>query len=205
MASADNIDLSSELTFANAFRFPLQNAESRRELLMGAGLLLLPFVGWLLNMGHRIEFVHRMQHGRRAWPSWQGWSRLLAHGTITFLGMIYYYFPALMLIQFGPPLWRLLGVTLFFLATIAIPGFMSHYCRNFDPREIYDPFRALKRVRQGGSLYWKAWAIALTALLLSFTGLLFLGVGFLVTSVWFWQVAGYAFANVFTKLPADSR
>jgi hypothetical protein len=36
-------------------------------------------------------------------------------------------------------------------------------------------------------------------LLLSFMGLLACGVGFLVTSVWFWQLAGFSFATVFTQ------
>lgn len=52
---------------------------------------------------------------------------------------------------------------------------------------------------EGGPAYWHAWAIALSALVLSFLGLLALGVGFLVTSVWFWQVAGFSFARVFTR------
>ena len=52
---------------------------------------------------------------------------------------------------------------------------------------------------QGGAAYWRAWSIALTALVLSLSGLLVLGVGFLVTSVWFWQVAGFSFASVFTQ------
>jgi len=84
-------------------------------------------------------------------------------------------------------------------ATIAIPGYMSHYCREFDTAEIYDPFRALRRCMQGGIAYWHAWLIALTALMVSFVGLLALGVGFLVTSVWFWQVAGFSFASVLTQ------
>jgi hypothetical protein len=44
-----------------------------------------------------------------------------------------------------------------------------------------------------------AWAIALAALLCSFLGLLAFGVGFLFTSVWFWQVAGFSFATAFTN------
>ena len=43
------------------------------------------------------------------------------------------------------------------------------------------------------------WAIALAALALSFTGILFLGVGFLFTSVWFWQVAGFSFATAMAQ------
>jgi len=41
----------------------------------------------------------------------------------------------------------------------------------------------------------------------SFSGLLALGAGFLFTSVWFWQVAGFSFASVFTRrfgLDADA-
>ncbi len=76
---------------------------------------------------------------------------------------------------------------------------MSHYCYTLDAREIFNPLIALRRVFQGGLLYWRAWAIALTALCLSFTGLLVFGLGFLLTSVWFWQVAGFAFASVFTQ------
>ncbi len=94
---------------------------------------------------------------------------------------------------------NVVAVLLLIAATIAIPGYMTHYCHDFDAREIFNPFRALRRVFEGGSAYWKAWAIALTALLLSFLGLLAAGVGFLFTSVWFWQVAGFSFASVFSK------
>ena len=87
----------------------------------------------------------------------------------------------------------------FVLATLAIPGFMTHYCVAFDPREILRPARALRRVLEAGPAYWKAWGIALSALALSFLGLLGLGVGFLFTSVWFWQVAGFSFASVFAQ------
>lgn len=197
------IDLRTPLSLRSAFAFPLQTRESRRELLQGAVLLLVPGVGWLLNMGHRIAFVHRMQHGRPAWPAWRGYGRLLRHGAVTFLGMLGYYLPAA---AAGWAAWRGGGWALWALAgvlgagaTIAIPGFMSHYCVSFDPREIYDPLRALSRVRQGGRLYWRAWGIALAALALSFLGLLALGIGFLVTSVWFWQVAGFSFASVFSQ------
>jgi hypothetical protein len=91
------------------------------------------------------------------------------------------------------------GGVLLALATLAIPGYMSHYCRAFDPAEIYDPVRALSRALEGGAAYWRAWGIALCALALSFLGLLGLGIGFLVTSVWFWQVAGFSFARVFSQ------
>lgn len=197
------IDLNSSLTFKNAFSFPLQNKVARHEILWGAVLLLIPGIGWILNMGHRIQFVHNMQNDLPPWPSWSNYRRLFYHGFITFLGMVFYYFPGLTLIGMG---WeerhRVLlgaGILLSVLATLAIPGYMTHYSKSFDKSEIFNPFKSLRRVFQGGWPYWKAWSIALSALTLSFLGLAVFGLGFLVSSVWFWQVAGYSFANVFTR------
>jgi hypothetical protein len=198
------IDLSTPLGIGTSFRFPVQSREARRDLLWGAALLvLLPGVGWILNMGHRIRVVHRLQHGQPPWPAWGGYRELFKHGLITLGGMIYYYAPGLV-IALAARYWRSPALEVFAAlalagATIAIPGFMSHYCRAFDPREIYDPLLALRRVFQGGAAYWRAWGIALSALLLSWFGLLGLGLLFLVTSVWFWQVAGFSFASVFTR------
>jgi hypothetical protein len=202
----DPVTIDQPLRLKDAFRFPLQSARARREVLIGAMMLvLLPGIGWLMNMGHRIRMVHRMQHGEPAWPAWEDWFDvdLLVHGSVTFLGMLYYYTPGLGLIALG---WSLDSTVLLIaggaalvLATIAIPGFMSHYCVNFDLSEIFNPARALGRVVEGGSAYWHAWFIAAAALALSFLGLLLLGVGFLVTSVWFWQVAGFSFACVFSQ------
>jgi hypothetical protein len=46
------IDLSTPLSLTSSFRFPLQSPESRREVAWGAVLLvLLPGIGWFLNMG----------------------------------------------------------------------------------------------------------------------------------------------------------
>ncbi|HEX9938805.1 MAG TPA: DUF4013 domain-containing protein [Longimicrobium sp.] len=197
------IDLQTPLDLRTSFAFPLQSRESRREVVIGAALLLIPVVGWLLNMGHRVMFVHRMLHGQPAWPAWRNWPELLKHGLITFCGMLYYYAPGLVLAgagyRAGSALATGAGVALVVLATIAIPGYMTHYCREFDAAEIYNPVRALSRALQGGAAYWQAWAIALAALALSFLGLLAFGLGFLVTSVWFWQVAGFSFARVFSQ------
>ena len=197
------IDLRTPLSLRTSFAFPLQTSESRREVVLGGLLLLVPFVGWLLNMGHRIALVHNMLHGRAAWPAWRGWPALLKHGLITFGGMVYYYLPSAILGYVG---WRwdfpallVLAAILAALAAIAIPGYMTHYCWSFDAAEIYNPARALSRALQGGFDYWRAWGIALCALALSFLGLLAFGVGFLVTSVWFWQVAGFSFASVFAR------
>lgn len=200
---AQTVDLATPLGLRTAFWFPLQSSGARREVLIGALWLLVPFVGWLLNMGHRIQMVHRMQHGQSAWPAWTDYPSLLRHGTLTFLGMVYYHTPATVCGWFAYRLeipWLLVIATvLWLLATLAVPGYMSHYCRDFDAREIFDPLRALRRAFQGGSAFGSAWGIALAAMVISFAGLLVIGIGFLATSVWFWQVAGYAFANVFSR------
>jgi uncharacterized protein DUF4013 len=197
------VDLRSPLSLKGSFSFPLQSPLARREVLWGALLLFLPIVGWLLNMGHRIEMVHRMQRGLSPWPAWRDYPRLLKHGTLTALGMAFYGLPALLCgaAAYATGVRALYGVAaaLFVAAVVAIPGYMSHYCLRFDAREIFNPARALARVAQGGGAYWRAWGIALAALALSFVGLLALGVGFLATSVWFWQVAGFSFATVFSR------
>jgi hypothetical protein len=81
----ETIDLSTRLDRRTAFVFPVQSRLARRELLRGAALLLLHGVGWLLNMGHRIQMVHNMQHGRECWPGWGNYPHLLKLGTVTFL------------------------------------------------------------------------------------------------------------------------
>jgi hypothetical protein len=117
--------------------------------------------------------------------------------------MIEYHLPSVLVelaaLHFGIDWLQAVAVALWILATLAVPGYMSHYCFTLDPREVFDPFRAMRRVIEGGRAYWHAWAIALAALACSFLGLLALGIGFLVTSVWFWQVAGFSFATVFSK------
>ena len=62
-------------------------------------------------------------------------------------------------------------------------------------RLLYRPDKAWVIAKAGGSRYLKAWLIGLTAIMLSFAGLLVLGVGFLFSSVWAWSVVGYAFSR----------
>ncbi|HTQ16598.1 hypothetical protein [Mycobacterium sp.] len=208
----DPVDLQTPLRLRNSFAFPLQTADGRREVLWGAVLLVaLPGVGWLLNMGHRIAFVRRMQRGLPPFPafsdptrSWHAvYRELLWDGFVTFLGMAYYHAPGAVLLGAGAllrsaPLLAA-GATVWLAATALVPGYMTHYCAHRNAREILNPLVALRRVRDGGRAYWHAWSIVLVALTLSFVGLLAFGVGFFVTSVWFWQVAGFSFATVFSQ------
>lgn len=198
-----SINLRCSLSWKNAVRFPVQNHESRKDILIGALWLLVPVFGWLLNMGHRVRCVHRLQKGLSPWPAWEQPLELLKHGIYTSLGMMWYGWPGVSLIAVGLryelQFVVMLGVILWLGAVVAIPGYMSHYCKNYDTTEIFNPFLALRRVSEGGKAYWKAWGIVLPNLCLSFIGVLGFGVGFLYTSVWFWQSAAFCFATVFTQ------
>src|SRR4051794_22666964 len=149
VAPYEPIALDTPLDLRSSFAFPLQSAWARREVLIGAALLLIPVVGWLLNMGHRVMMVHRMLRGEPAWPSWRNYGELLRHGVVTFGGMVFYYLPGAALLLAArlahAPALAVAGGVLLVLATLAIPGYMTHYCRAFDAAEIYDPSRALRR------------------------------------------------------------
>lgn len=203
MASMEAINLKSQLSLRNSFQFPIQSAHSRKDVLIGAALLLIPFIGWVLNMGHRIMFVHNMHQGREPFPAWKNWGQIFKHGMITWFGMIYYYIPAGLLglaAHYGEQPWFWLpSAILWLVATLAIPGYMTFYCKEFDYTEIYNPIKAFSRTLQGGANYWKAWFIVSVMLAASFLGLIAGGLGFLYTSVWFWQSAGFSFATVFTQ------
>jgi hypothetical protein len=89
MRPMGGVDLSTPLALRTSFRFPLQSPAARRDLLWGAALLvLLPGIGWVLNMGHRIRVVHRLQHGEPPWPAWGGYGELFKHGLITLGDML---------------------------------------------------------------------------------------------------------------------
>ena len=46
-----------------SFRFPLATPEARSDLLVGGTILLLLLpLGWVFNMGHRLDVVYRIYH-----------------------------------------------------------------------------------------------------------------------------------------------
>ena len=120
------IGLRDPLTLANSLRFPLQSAASRRDIVIGGLWLMVPVVGWLMNMGHRIRVVHHMHNGQPPWPAWKDPRDLLKHGAYTFLGMAFYGWPGVGLAALGIWLHQIpliaAGFVLWVLAVIAIPG-----------------------------------------------------------------------------------
>src|SRR5690349_2551245 len=56
--------LSSRLTWRSAFLFPIRTPEGRRDVWIG-GLLILTLwpIGWILNLGNRLNVVSRFYRG----------------------------------------------------------------------------------------------------------------------------------------------
>jgi hypothetical protein len=196
------ITLDSPLTIRNAFCYPIQSSESRRDVLIGALWLFVPGVGWVMNMGHRIVATHNALNGKEPWPAW-GTPGILRHGLVTLLGMIVYHAPAtfvgVLAREFDSQLlWGVAGV-LWLLATCLVPGYMTRYCVSFDIREIFDIRQSVVSVINSRAAYWYAWVIVLLLLCASFLGLVGFGVVFFLTSVWFWQSAAFCFASTMKK------
>ena len=198
----DRITLDSPLTLRNAFLYPVQSKQSRRDIFIGALWLLVPGVGWLMNMGHRIVMTHDALHGQEPWPAW-GKPGILRHGGVTFIGMVLYHAPAtiagiLARITGVNVLWYIAAL-LWLAATCMVPGYMTRYCVAFDIREILDIRKSVRSVTGSMPEYWHAWLIVLMLLIASLLGLVGFGLAFLITSVWFWQSAAFCFANVMMR------
>lgn len=204
----ERITLDSPLTIRNAFLYPVQNKAARRDVLIGSAWLLVPGIGWVMNMGHRIAATHNALRGDEPWPAWTT-PGIFRHGLWTLLGMIVYHMPATLVgiaaRETGSrELWVLAGM-LWVLATCMVPGYMTRYCVAFDARVIFQFRESVSSVFRSGSAYWHSWAMVLVLLGASFLGLLGFGIAFLLTSVWFWQSAAFCFASTMKRaLEIDS-
>jgi hypothetical protein len=198
--------LPSELTLADAFRFPIATKEARRDVLIGGCLIIfLLFVGWILNLGNRLNVVSRLSADDR--PYFRGfrpWGHTFKRGCISFVTISSYLAPAAVFgllafwcrqhdIQPAHYSFAVLSGLAFCLGVFTLPGCMTVYAVEGDPTVLRQPIRAFSRAWLHRRLYLYAWSIALLSIVLSLLGLLALGVGFFFTSVWAWDVVGYAF------------
>ncbi|MDZ5810795.1 DUF4013 domain-containing protein [Halorubrum sp. AD140] len=206
------------VTWREAFRFPIANASRRRDILVGGTVLLIPPVGWILNLGHRLDVVYRLAEDSP--PYFRGfkpWTRTFQRGLRAFLAIVVYLSPSGIVgiaalsrwyVAGGDTVaWGFAGVSalLFALAIFTLPGGMTINAARRDMSYLYRPDKAFRRAMEGGRRYLKSWAIALSAIALSFVGLAGLGVGYLYASVWAWSVVGYTFSRalVLPTPPAD--
>ena len=198
--SSTTIDRSLPPTFEESFRFPISTSAARHDLLVGGTTLIIPPIGWVLNMGHRLDVVYRIYHNQP--PYYQGFSpygSTFLRGLKAAVAILIYLGPSLILGGLAyweslPKLW-FAAAPLFLLAIYILPGGMTYNAAFHDISYLYRPDRALARAYEGGRRYAWAWVIALSAIMLSFLGLLALGIGFLYTSVWAWMVVGYVFSR----------
>lgn len=205
--SANENSLPTSLSFKEAFLFPLQTADGRHDIFIGTvAILLLWPVGWILNLGARLDTVKRLHDGRP--PYFRGmrpYTKTLQRGVISATAIFCYLSPAIILwLIAGLRHWSgdvtnldillaLVGLGMFVLGVYTLPACMTVYACEGDPSVLRHPVRAFNRAAAQRLPYCKAWLIAISAILLSLLGLLFIGVGFVATSVWAWEVVGYAF------------
>jgi hypothetical protein len=199
------------------FAFPLETPQARRDVLVGGLLLFALLIGWILNLGHRLEVVRRVFHDDEPYHrGFAPWRRTFVRGLGAFFAIGCYLSPsvvtgALSVLAFRAGLGLLavllavVAVSAFVLAIYTLPGGMTYNAAFGDLSYLYRPDKAFRRAVAGGRAYVHAWGIAITAMLLSLLGLLALGVGFFFTSVWAWSVVGYAFSRALSLSEADSR
>jgi hypothetical protein len=197
-------------TFRACFRFPVSTREARRDLAVGGALMFLLPIGWLLNMGHRLDTVYRVWHGEP--PYFRGfrpWTATFRRGLTALTAVSFYLAPSVVLAVIAYFTWptaigwaaAILAVPLFLLANFVTPGGQTRNAARADLSYLSRPSLAWGTAVAGGRAYLKAWAIALTAIALSFLGLLAAGIGFFWTSVWAWSVVGYAFTEALQDRP----
>ena len=187
-------------TFRESFSFPIATLQARKDLFFGGTALLLLPIGWILNMGHRLDVVYRIYHNKP--PYYRGFKpyrQTFLRGLKATLAISIYLSPSVMFASLAylytlSFLWVVASL-FFVLAIYILPGGMTYNAAFHDIRYLYRPDRALMRAIEGGRNYMWAWVIAMSAVLLSFFGLLGLGIGFLYTSVWAWMVVGYVFSR----------
>lgn len=199
--------MTDHLGIAECFRFPLATRESRRDLVVGGSLLFLLLIGWIWNLGHRLEVVRRVYRDEA--PFFRGfrpWGATFLRGLQAFTAIATYLSPAALCSAGAYAAWSAgfttaaaalsaLAFLCFALAVFSLPGGMTYNAVHRDMTYLYRPDKALRRAMDGGALYLRAWGIAMLAILCSLSGLLVLGVGFFYTSVWAWSVVGYAFTR----------
>ena len=199
--------LPKQLSWRAAFEFPVATPEGRHDILVGglAVILLLP-IGWILNLGARLDVVQRLFNDDP--PYFRGfkpWRWTFRRGCVSAATIFCYLSPAIVSatlawyahrVGSSPLIFDALitiAVAAFVLGVFTLPGCMTVYACEKDPEVLRHPARAFARAHRAGSIYRKAWMISLAAVALSVLGVLALGIGFVFTSVWSWEVVGYAF------------
>jgi hypothetical protein len=210
------LDFPSQLDWRDAFRFPVATPEGRKDVLIGGTLILFLWpIGWILNLGNRLNVVARLHAGESPYfTGFRPWTFTLARGCTSAaaiaaylspsiaLGALAYYEHAINAAGWAVVSSSLAAALAFTLAVFTLPGCMTVYAVEGNQSVLRNPLVAFRRAWSRRDVYLRAWVIALVSIVLSFAGLLGLLIGFLYTSVWAWEVVGYAF-TVAMYAPVD--
>jgi len=211
-------ELPVRLDWRTAFLFPIATPDGRRDVLIGGTLILLLWpVGWVLNLGNRLNVVARLHAGEAPYfTGFRPWRSTLVRGCVSASAIATYLSPAAALGALAhyesangghPATVAAIGVAsaaAFVLAVFTLPGCMTVYAVEGEASILRDPVKAFRRAWSRRAGYLRAWAIALASVTLSFLGALGALIGFLYTSVWAWEVVGYAF-TVAMYAPLEDR
>lgn len=208
----------SALSYKESYLFPIQTQSGRRDIITGGLALLFGFIfGWILNLGYRLIVVHRLYHDDQ--PYFRGFSPLkdtFRRGLIAFAAIALYLTPSVLLVG-GSVLFHrynleslsavslALGLLFSSVSIFVLPGGMTAYAVGGSLDVLRSPRSSFLRVWSHRDMYLKAWCISLSAILLSFLGLLFFGIGFFFASVWAWEVVGYVFTVALYSETEDER
>lgn len=210
--------LPKELTIRDAFRFPIETQEARKDVLIGGCLIMtLLIFGWILNLGNRLNVVSRFSAGDRPYfRAFRPWGYTFRRGLISFATISSYLAPSVVFglsafwfrqtgADVGHYSFAALSAFAFCLGVFTLPGCMTVYAVEGDPKVLRQPVKAFRRAWTHRGAYLFAWWIALLSILLSFLGLLAVGIGFFFTSVWAWDVVGYAFTIAMYSKSQEAR
>lgn len=195
-----------EISIRECFRFPIASAGARRDLLVGGLLMITLIFGWILNLGHRLEVVHRLAQGEsEPFCGFAPYKYTFMRGLRALAAISLYLFPSAALgmtawlVRNDSVVWSrsaiVASVIALVLGVFVLPGGMTYNAAYRDMSYLYRPDKAFARAIAGGRAYRKAWMIGLSAISLSFLGPLLGLIGFFFTSVWAWNVVGYAFSR----------
>ena len=86
------------LSFIHCFSFPFSTPQARKDWLWGSLLLCTLLIGWILNLGHRLDVVHRLYHNQP--PYYRGFhpvKQTFVRGLQAFLAITVYLCPAMII------------------------------------------------------------------------------------------------------------
>jgi len=215
------LSVGSGLTWANAWRFPVQNRQAIRQLLFASVMLAMPpfVIGWLWNMGYRVIMGRRMLLGESPWPGDGTFQEYFHHGRVIGLATFFYIvLPVAMCLLIPSPIRWLAAGLWFSTSFLYIPSVLIPYSNDFNVGVVFKPWLGWSMVRL--SSYWKAWVITGGALAVALSPLIPIAfawtmhgsiltrvaialpsaAAFFIANSWLYQVACYAFGSVYDEM-----